>query len=351
MNKLNDMISAAAKLATQTPRAGETLEWNASALARAISDWYGTVVPRDGPCLLIDVADEGVALRGEGDDPTTLICTGRALPERGRVPETWQVSQRVPSDLQNSDAALLERARSASSVLSLQQAVFETAQSAPWIADKSTQTVVAPFLLNVAPDPVRGMSLAETSRVLTVGGSFETLVVAADEPLSEARIDCHGQACRVFPQEHEISGILLAAGFHGVTLRSLLDRPFMIVNGVELSVFALTAHVGTKGVCLEQGDAAIYLGPWSEVRDDDGHAYPRGVRIAVCAKTAGVLQRPPYAGNFKIVQAYERPPLEEAALFDCSRDVIRPVAETKGRVPIGTSAAIPGACTDAGCDC
>ncbi|MGR3624550.1 hypothetical protein [Pseudophaeobacter sp.] len=350
MNKLNDMIATAAKLVAQNPNAGEILDWNSRALSQAVSNWYEENIPLDGSCLLIDVSDQSLQLRPEGQGDTNVIYTQRPLPDAADQPEAWRVSQRVASDLQNRDVDLLQRIRSATSVLALQQALIAPADAEPWIADDSLQTVVAPFLLNTMQGPAREMALAEMSRVLIRGGSVETLVLATDEPLSEAQITCQGHSCSAFPQESDLAGILLATGFHGISLRPLLERPYMIVNGVELRAFALRAHTGTKGVCLEQGDAAIYLGPWAEVQDDDGHSYPRGIRMAVCAKTAAVLQRPPYAGSFEIIQAYDRPPLDKAAVFDCSRDVRRPVAETKGRV---VAAAPPpdSACAGEDCGC
>lgn len=351
MNKLNDMIATAAKLAVQNPSDGEALEWNTEAFDRAVSDWYGDIIPTTGTCLLVDVAPEGLAQRAASQGETTLICTARPLPAQAETPEHWCVSQRLPYDLRHSDAELLQRAQTASSPLALQRALAGVPDGQTWIDDASMKTVVAPFLLNTLKDPQRGMSMAELNRILAADGLFHTLVLAADEPLRAAALTCHDMDLVHFPQEHELAQLLVQAGFHGIALQPLLERPYMIVNGVELRVFALRAHTGTKGVCLEQGDAAIYLGPWSEVRDDDGHIYPRGARIAVCAKTAAVLQRPPYAGHFKILQAYDRPALEDAEVFDCSRDVLRPVAETKGRRAFGTSPQTDAACTDTDCGC
>lgn len=339
MNKLNDMIATAARLAAQKPSMRE-------ALAQAVSDWYQSSVSQTQACLMIDVADQALQLRQASTAPTTLIWSGRPIAEMPEASKNWRSSQRMPSDLFSNDQTLLAQVQAARSLLDLQQAMTPKLSAQAWISDGSTQTVVAPFLLNAMAGPSRVLALAEITRVLAVGGCFATLVLAADEPMVEARFDCEGHECTTFPTEAEIDDILLAAGCHGVTLSALLDRPYMTVDGIELRAFAVQAYTGTQGVCLEQGDAAVYLGPWLQVQDDDGHSYPRGVRIAVCAKTAQVLQRPPYAGNFEIIQAYERPSLEEATLFDCSRDGIRPAAVTKGRVAIGAATGSAQNCSD-----
>ncbi|PCJ07717.1 MAG: hypothetical protein COB16_09795 [Rhodobacteraceae bacterium] len=351
MNKLNDMIANAAKLAVQKPNEGEALNWNGPALSQAVKNWYADAISKTGACVLIDADDYALSLRKPSLSPTTVIWSGRPVPDGYSRPQNWSFSQRMPSDLYATDAAILSEAKAASSMLAIQQALHNRTTGEAWVASDSTQVIIAPFLLNVLDDPLRAMALSEITRVLSVDGCFKTLVLAADETLLDTRLAVEGHDCLAFPRENEIAKILLAAGCHGVTLTSLLDRPYMIVDGVELRAFSVRAYTGTKGICLDQGDAAVYLGPWSEVRDDDGHCYPRGTRIAVCAKTAQILQRPPYVGRFKIIEAYDRPTLEDAVLFDCSQDVIRPVAETKGLAPIGCSAARGSDSNDTDCGC
>jgi len=46
------------------------------------------------------------------------------------------------------------------------------------------------------------------------------------------------------------------------------------------------------------GQYATYLGPYSEVHDDDEHIFPRGIAIEVCTDTANKLKRIPYTGQF-----------------------------------------------------
>ncbi|MBM7068588.1 hypothetical protein [Actibacterium sp. 188UL27-1] len=348
MNKLNDMLFNAAKLAAQKPNRDEALDWSGPAMARAFEDWLDETTDVTAPAILIDMPLRGLDLRRDSASETTVIWSARSAPTDHAPVQDWQYSARIPTDLSQSDQDLWTKVSQASSLIEVQQALANRQEIAPWIATGHVDQVLAPFLMNTLPETHLTSSLKEIARVLSVDGRFQTVILAADEPLAGASVPFDGMELTSFPQETEIGQILTAAGLHGVRYKPLLDRPYMTISGVELRAFGISAHVGTKGVCLEQGDAAIYLGPWSSVSDDDGHDYPRGVRIAVCAKTAAVLQRAPYAGSFAIVEAYGKPPLEEAAPFDCSRDVIRPAAETKGVMPIGTSAPI---CIDGDCDC
>src|SRR5205823_7051283 len=92
----------------------------------------------------------------------------------------------------------------------------------------------------------------------------------------------------------------------------------------------VVAHKGKQGSCLERKQALIYRGPFKRVEDDDGHAFPRGERIAVCDKTFQLLQREPYTGVFEPVEPLQPVALAEAAPFDCRRTARRDPRETRG---------------------
>ncbi|WP_319773458.1 hypothetical protein [Breoghania sp.] len=342
MNKMANLMETAARLAAQQHGLDDVMDWQGPQLATRLAKWCEDQAKAGEHIVLADVAPANCSAF---EKAASVTATWSALGlNDAPMPEGWCVSRRYLGDLGLDEEAVLTAARQTGDLKALRDALAETSDT-PWIGSATTDRVVAPFLLNMGDARQRQAALAEVVRILNITGHFESVVLAADEPLSECHRTVIGYPLMRFPLEHAIAGELTQAGFHGVRLTPLLDGPVMTVDGVELRAFALSAFTGTKGVCLDQGDAAIYLGPWSEVTDDDGHTYPRGVRIAVCAKTAAVLRRPPYAGLFVIVPAYQAPPLEEAPLFDCSRDVVRPAAETKGRVGLAAG------CCDEGCDC
>ncbi|MGH8007635.1 MAG: methyltransferase domain-containing protein, partial [Candidatus Binatia bacterium] len=100
--------------------------------------------------------------------------------------------------------------------------------------------------------------------------------------------------------------------------------------------------------CWDCNQAVIYRGPWSEVKDDDGHTLIRGVPMAVCEKTFRLYTQEPYAGDIIPVQPLIPVALEEARPFDCSRDAVRNPRETKGlEYRVTTEAAT--ACCEPGC--
>ena len=174
------------------------------------------------------------------------------------MPESWCVSRRYLGDLGLDEEAALTAARQTGDLKALRDALVATSDT-PW--------------MEVLPGPrCRAVPPQHGRRPATPGGAcrgcaypehyrhFESVVLAADEPLSECHRTVIGYPLMRFPLEHSIAGELTQAGFHGVRLTPLLDGPVMTVDGVELRAFALSAFTGTKGVCLDQGDAAIYLG-------------------------------------------------------------------------------------------
>ena len=81
---------------------------------------------------------------------------------------------------------------------------------------------------------------------------------------------------------------------------------------------------------MDHKQAVIYQGPWKAVIDDDGHTLRRGERMAVCEKTFAIYNRDPYARDIVPVQPHTAVASEQAEPFDCRRDAVRDVQETKG---------------------
>lgn len=349
MNKLAQMIGTATRLATQNPNPDDVLVWQARDLDGRITDWHQAQTAPQADLLLIDVAAQFFSI-WQAEKVVALT------PDP--VPQGWRRSARHPCDLGLDDEAIvLASARQAASLQEL-RAVLTLGTDRPWCANASMDRVIAPFHMNRYKAAELSTSLSQFARVLRRGGRLDLLVLAADEALDSRPLQIAGEQVQHFPTETDLAKTLTHAGFHGIRLDPLLERPVLTVAGVELRAFAVSAHTGTVGPCLDQGDAAIYLGPWSSVSDDDGHSYPRGQRIAVCAKTAAVLRSAPYVESFMILPAAQVPPLEMAPPFDCSRDVIRPPAETKGRhIPARRDAVLcndprpTDACRDGACGC
>jgi arsenite methyltransferase len=219
----------------------------------------------------------------------------------------------------------------------LRQLVAEQEETAPLIASDSVDVVVIDMLVNRITPAESDQLFAEAFRILRRGGRLLMSLMVADEPLSvHLPLTVGDWRALYFPFELEIVRKLEQQGFHGMQLHNDELLTVATQGEIKMSTFVLDAHKGKQGVCLDQGHAVIFRGPWLEVFDDDGHRYGRGERTAVCAKTYALLMRPPYRDFFIGVVSPDAPPLDEAPLFDCSTPKIRH--------PRATSNTISGDC-------
>jgi SAM-dependent methyltransferase len=203
----------------------------------------------------------------------------------------------------------------------------------PLVADGSVDCVVSNCVLNLVRQQDRRQLFAEIFRVLKVGGRAAISDIVSDEDVPEALqrdpdlwSGCLSGAFR----EDAFLQAFADAGFHGMTIAQRQTAPWRIVEGIEFRSLTVVAYKGKQGPCLDRNQAVIYRGPFSRVEDDDGHAYYRGERMAVCDKLYRLVQQPPYAGQFELVAPNDDVPLESAPAFDCRPAARRAPAVTKG---------------------
>lgn len=105
-----------------------------------------------------------------------------------------------------------------------------------------------------------------------------------------------------------------------------------MIEGIEFRSVTVRAFKAKEGPCWERNQAVIYRGPWKSVRDDDGHTYHYGARMAVCDKTYSILTDPegPYHADIFPVPPQEVIPLEDADSFESQGTRLRHPRETKG---------------------
>lgn len=200
----------------------------------------------------------------------------------------------------------------------------------PLIADNSIDLVVSNCVLNLVAEADRKQMLDEIFRVLKPGGRVAISDIVSDEFVpAHLRADedlWTGCISGAF-QEKEFADAFLAAGFILVKYDKWDDQPWQVVEEIEFRSVTLMAVKPSPQVCLDIGQAVIYTGPFSEVRDDEDHIYPRGVRIAVCERTYQFLTEGPLKDSFIGVN----PPDPKAAVTFCApAGTIRPASETKG---------------------
>ncbi len=175
----------------------------------------------------------------------------------------------------------------------------------PMIPDNSVDVIVSNCVLNLVSDSKKKQLFNEMFRVLKVGGRVAVSDIISDEDSPEslkqdARLwsGCISGALT----EEGFGQALEAAGFHGITIDKFEMDPWQIVEGIEYRSATYLAYKGKQGECLEKNQAVIYLGPWSHIKDDDGHVFSRGVRSAVCEKTFKLLQKEPYKDQFSYIE-------------------------------------------------
>jgi SAM-dependent methyltransferase len=203
----------------------------------------------------------------------------------------------------------------------------------PLIPDSSVDCVVSNCVLNLVRQQDRHQLFAEIFRVLKRGGRAVISDIVSDEIVPEAMQQdgqlwsgCLSGAFR----EDMFLQAFVDAGFHGVTMAKRQVEPWQTVAGIEFRSMTVIAWKGKQGPCYERNQAVVYKGPFRRVEDDDGHAYIRGQRMAVCDKTFKLLQKPPYAGAYELIEPRESISLEAAVGFDCRRQKLRDPRESKG---------------------
>ncbi|HEU0282596.1 MAG TPA: hypothetical protein VFQ99_02345, partial [Gallionella sp.] len=128
-------------------------------------------------------------------------------------------------------------------------------------------------------------------------------------------------------QEEEFLRAFVDAGFLAVGYDKWDAQPWQVVEGIEFRSVTLTAVKGEGGPCLDYGHAVIYRGPYAEARDDEGHIFPRGERMAVCERTFALLTSGAYGDDFIGIAPAAR---GEPRAFCAPAGTRRSAAETKG---------------------
>ena len=206
----------------------------------------------------------------------------------------------------------------------------------PLIESDSVDVIVSNCVLNLVATEQKKQLFNEMFRVLKKGGRCVISDIVCDEDPTQKILDdgdlwsgCISGAFR----EDLFVKMFVDAGFHGVEILKREEQPWQTIDGVEFRSMTVRAYKGKQGPCFERNQAVVYAGPWSQVRDADGHVFTRGERVAVCDKPFNLLTRAesPYAGQLIPIQPLEEIPLADAKPFDCSRTVKRHPRETKGQ--------------------
>lgn len=206
----------------------------------------------------------------------------------------------------------------------------------PLIESDSIDVIVSNCVLNLVATEQKKQLFGEMFRVLKKGGRCVISDIVCDEDPTQKILDdgdlwsgCISGAFR----EDLFLKMFADAGFHGIEILKREEAPWQTIDGVEFRSMTVRAYKGKQGPCLERNQAVVYKGPWSQVRDDDGHTFKRGDRVALCDKTFKLMtdENGPYAGQMIPFEPYTQVPLDEAKPFHCNGQVKRHPRLTKGQ--------------------
>lgn len=200
----------------------------------------------------------------------------------------------------------------------------------PLIGDNSVDLVISNCVLNLVHDSDKEKLIKEIFRVVKPGGRVAISDIVSDESvpphLKEDPLLWSGCISGAM-QEQAFLNSFIDAGFVAAGFDQWGKEPWQVVEGIEFRSVTITAVKPESVVCLDKGHAVIYKGPYAEIRDDEGHHYPRGERMAVCERTFKLLTEGTYKNDFiGIAPALEREPKTWCA----PAGTRRPPAETKG---------------------
>lgn len=201
----------------------------------------------------------------------------------------------------------------------------------PLVADDSVDLVLSNCVLNLVSDTEKKQLFDEIFRVLRRGGRAAISDIVADEAVPEhmkSDPELWSGCISGAMEEDEFLQAFVDAGFYGVELVKRDAEPWRTVEGIEFRAVTVTAWKGKQGECWDHNEAVVYKGPFREARDDDGHVFRRGERVAVCRKTYEILTREPYAQYFEGIEPREA--VTEPTPFDCVGVQRRHPRQSKG---------------------
>ena len=212
--------------------------------------------------------------------------------------------------------------------------LWQTAQrhDKPLVADNSVDLIISNCVLNLVGDQQKQQLVSEIFRVLKPGGRIAISDIVSDEPIPEhlkADDELWSGCISGAFEEEEMLNAFHGAGFLSVALDKWDAEPWQVVEGIEFRSVTVTAVKGSGEECLDKGQAVIYKGPFKTIFDDEGHEFPRGIRMAVCERTFIYLTEGPHKNDFIGITPAEK---HKAVTWCEPAGTRRPASETKGGV-------------------
>ncbi len=290
------------------------------------------LVGEGGKVIGVDMTDEMLALaRKHQPEMATRIGEDRVKFLKGYI-------QDLALDVAASEQYLADNpAQTSEELQALQQWQSQQRKQHPLIEDDSVDLVVSNCVLILVDEADRKQMIEGIFRVLKPGGRVAISDIVSDEVVPQHLRDNDelwtGCISGAF-QERQFADVFLHAGFVLVDYDKWDSDPWQVVEGIEFRSVTLMAVKPSVEECLDVGQAVIYKGPYSEVRDDEDHVYPRGQRIAVCERTFKFLTEGPLRDDFIGINPATAKPARD---FCAAAGTVRSASETKGSTHHSTS--------------
>lgn len=170
------------------------------------------------------------------------------------------------------------------------------------VESETADLVTSNCVINLSMD--KSLVFAEIYRILKDGGRFVISDIVADREVPsymKKNKRLWGECISGALTQDEFLAKAAKAGFYGLEI--LKDFKYKEAEGIKFCSVTVRGYKFKKGKdCVYIGQYATYLGPYSEVRDDDNHIFYRGVPTEVCTDTAQKLGKKPYIGQFIITE-------------------------------------------------
>lgn len=286
------------------------------------------IVGRDGRVIGVDMTHDMLEV-ARRNAPVMAERLGYANTEfkKGRIEDLTLDLDLLEDALKETPIGDLER------YFDLEAKADQLREEQPLVASGSIDVVVSNCVLNLVNSDKKEQLFREIFRVLEKGGRAVISDIVSDEPVPEhmQRDTELWSGC--------ISGALTEeaflkafedAGFYAMEYVKFETEPWRTVEGIEFRSVTIRAYKGKQDDCKDHNQAVIYLGPFNEIVDDDGHRFRRGERTAVCDKTFQLLQGPAYAEQFAYIEPAEAVSPDQALAFSCHGNRRRDPWHTKG---------------------
>ena len=182
--------------------------------------------------------------------------------------------------------------------------------------DKSIDLITSNCVINLSADKTKVFS--DISRVLKDNGRLVISDIISDRETTEeikANKQLWGECLAGALTETGFLSSLEKTGFYGIeVLKKEFWKSIDSINFYSMTVRAYKYDKSSS--CNFQGHSAVYNGPYKVIIDDEGHVFTRNQAVEICTDTLNKLNKPPYAGNFTIID----PDGEESTTQCCTPD-------------------------------